>query len=335
MSDRRPTFSFLMTAYRTEAYLPATIESVLAQTDPDWQLVVVDNGNSDDIAEIVTSYRDDRIVLVRQENKGYAGGVHAASENATGHFVCVLDSDDQLLPTFCERVGRVLREDSKVDVVGIDAHRFYDDGPNLPMGYLRSIGVRSRPDPRRRLTKMDALAGFIPYYTAAIRREAWDAVGGYDHPPEVDESVVIWLRLVQKFDVRILPDRLARYRLRMDSLSRDASKVESFDDRVESAFESEPVETTKEREAVEATLRTARYLRSIRQARSALLLGETEMAREAATRAFALKRTVRAASILAMVRVSPGLLRRVHPIKQRVTAAFTHVVQRVMRTKGE
>jgi glycosyltransferase involved in cell wall biosynthesis len=93
--DDRPRFSFLTTAYRTEAYLGATIESVIAQSDANWGLVVVDNGNDDDIAALVAGFdHDPRITLLRQENKGYVGGVMASAAEAHGHFLCVLDSDD-------------------------------------------------------------------------------------------------------------------------------------------------------------------------------------------------------------------------------------------------
>ena len=71
----QPLFSFLTTAYRTEKYVAETIESVLAQTRDDWELIVVDNGNSDEMAHIVEQYTSDaRITLVRQVNKVSAAG---------------------------------------------------------------------------------------------------------------------------------------------------------------------------------------------------------------------------------------------------------------------
>lgn len=70
----QPTLSFLSTAYRTEAVVGRMIESVLAQTRGDWELVVVDNGNADPVADAVRAYVDDpRIRLVRQENRGMTG----------------------------------------------------------------------------------------------------------------------------------------------------------------------------------------------------------------------------------------------------------------------
>ena len=70
-----PFVSFLTTAYQTEQYVSETIESVLAQTRGDWELIVVDNGNSDEMARIIGNYTSDpRITLIRQDNKGYTAG---------------------------------------------------------------------------------------------------------------------------------------------------------------------------------------------------------------------------------------------------------------------
>ena len=108
-TEARPRLSFLTPAYRTEAYLPDTIASVLRQTNPNWELIVVDNGNSDAIASIVRSFADDpRVRLVRQENRGYAGGVMAAAAVARGDYFCVLDSDDEVMPEFAATVLDVL-----------------------------------------------------------------------------------------------------------------------------------------------------------------------------------------------------------------------------------
>ena len=100
-----PAVSFLCSAYRTERFLPATIASVLAQTRPDWQLVVVDNGMDDAIRDVVLTHDDPRIVLRRQENAGVEGGVAAAAAAATGRYVAVLHSDDQVTPDYVE-IGR-------------------------------------------------------------------------------------------------------------------------------------------------------------------------------------------------------------------------------------
>jgi glycosyltransferase involved in cell wall biosynthesis len=318
-----PTFSFLTTAYRTENYIPETIESVLAQKRDDWEHVIVDNGMSDDMARVVGRYlHDPRITLVRQENRGYSGGVAAAVAAAHGRYLCVLDSDDHLMPGFCTRVGAVLDVRPEVDAVAVDAHLFTDTADSLPTGYMRSIGVSGNRRGRDRLTLHDVLGGEVPYYTAAIRREAWSAVNGYASGLEdVDESVIIWLRLVTRFDVRMLPDRLARYRLRGDSDSRDEATVESFERQLIRSFQAGAAlaTTPEELAALDETVRRLRYDQSLRRARSAFLRDDIPAARSAARDAFLQKRSLRSALALASVTVAPGPTRVLYPAKQRLT----------------
>ncbi|RZK80780.1 MAG: glycosyltransferase family 2 protein [Rhodococcus sp. (in: high G+C Gram-positive bacteria)] len=236
-----PVFSFLTTAYRTEQYLAQTIESVRRQTRTDWELIVVDNGCSDEIASIVGSFASDsRIRLVRQENRGYEGGVTAAADLARGQYVCVLDSDDLLMPDFCARTGAVLAADRAVDAVGCDALLFDDHG-GAPKGYLRSIGFRARPHPAQPLALTEMLAGYIPYYTGAVR---------------------------------------------------------------------------------------LRYHQAMRRARRSLLEGNLAVARGEAKAAFAQRHTLRAALVTCSLSLFPDTLRRLHPVKHRVTVALGHTIGR-------
>lgn len=328
-----------MTAFRTEQYLPRTIESVRAQTREDWELIVVDNGMSDELAAIVRSFSatDERVRLVRQENKGYRGGVMAAATAAVGDYVCVLDSDDQLMPEFCARVGDVLDSDPNIAAAGVDAYRFSaPEELNLPVAYMRSIGITATADPAQRLSFREVISGRVPYYTAAIRRDAWDAVGGYEPGvDDVDESVLIWCRLTEQFDVRLLPDRLARYRIRPDSLSRQPEKVEAFERELMKSFSAAADESTKpaHRTTVDETLRGLRYHQAIRRARQSLLDGDKVGARAAARAAYSERRTLRSAGILTAVTVAPGLLIVIHPLKQRATRLAELTLGRLARMK--
>ena len=212
-----PFVSFLTTAYQTEQYVSETIESVLAQTRGDWELIVVDNGNSDEMARIIGNYTSDpRITLIRQDNKGYVGGVSAAAAVAEGRYLCVLDSDDAVQPNYCERIGALIDADPGIDAVGCNAMLFCepDDGQK-PGEYFALIGRKAAPDPSRSATFTELLNEGVPPYVGTIRREAWDALGGYESSADVEPDVVLWLRLASTGrDVRILPDTLIRSRRR-------------------------------------------------------------------------------------------------------------------------
>lgn len=331
-----PTFSILCTAYQTEAYLAETIESVLAQTRDDWELVVVDNGRSEQIAEIVQRYtHDPRIRLIRQENRGIVGGVMAAAAVARGRYFVVLDSDDAITPEFCARMGEVLDAHPGIDVLGCDAVCFADPGGHqLAHSYLRSMGMKRPPELDRRLTVADIIRGEQPYYSSAFRREAWEAVGGYETDSPKAEDLSILLRMaVAGYDIRAVPDRLGRYRIREGSTSRHPSSVESFEESVERALESAAQASGRpeDLEALRSRQRQVRYLQALRRARWAFAYGDVAVARRDVKRAFDERRTLRTGALLIGLAVAPGLLRRVHPAKQRLTTEVNRITGRLAR----
>ena len=331
-----PTFSILCTAYQTEAYLAETIESVLAQTRRDWELVVVDNGRSAEIAAIVRRYlHDPRIRLIRQENRGIVGGVMAAAGAAAGRYFVVLDSDDAITPDFCARMGAVLEAHPGIDVLGCDAVCFADPGGHeLAHSYLRSMGLKRAPELERRLTVADIIRGEQPYYTSAFRREAWQAVGGYETDSPKAEDLSILLRMaVAGFDIRAIPDRLGRYRIREGSTSRHPSTVESFEESVERALDSAARASGRPEDfdALRSRRQQVRYMQALRRARWAFGHGDLADARREVRRAFDERRTLRTAALLVGLAVAPGPLRLIHPVKQRLTDDVNRITGRLAR----
>ena len=191
---------------------------MLAQTRGDWELVVVDNGNDDAVAAVVEAHLDDpRVHLVRQENKGAVGGVRAAAEHATGRYLVVLNADDAVTPDFCARTGEVLDADPGVAAVTCDAVQFVDPGQQLlARTYLQTAGLAEAPEGAVRLGVADIIDGPCPYYSAPIRREVWDALGGMGHDTDapVVHDLEFWLRaILAGHDVRLIGDRLGLFRL--------------------------------------------------------------------------------------------------------------------------
>ncbi|OBK74421.1 glycosyltransferase family 2 protein [Mycobacterium sp. 1274761.0] len=325
MTDR-PFVSFLTTAYETEQYVPETIESVLSQTRPDWQLIVVDNGNSDQMAQAVNRYTSDpRITLIRQENKGYVGGVSAAAAVAVGRYLCVLDSDDTIDPRYCERIGALIDADGGIDAVGCSAILFRDPDDGQPPGeYFASIGRRTKPDPARPVSFIELLDEGVPNYVGVVRRQAWDSVGGYAAAADSEPDIALWLRLASSGrDIRILPDALIRARTREGSLSNDKTTIEAFEDRMERAYWSAGKEHGLSERAIARTgmLRRLRYRRALRRARLALLAGNTHTARISARDAFRHQRTFRAAIAVGGLYLSPGVCLSIYPVRNRLTQA--------------
>jgi hypothetical protein len=320
----QPVFSILSSVYRTEAYLAETIDSVMAQTFPDWELVLVDNGMSDEVVRIVDKYASDsRIRLVRQENKGLGGGIDAAAAEARGKYYAVLDSDDLLMPEFCARTAAVLDANPDIDMVGIDAYLFEDeDGKDQIRSYRQSVGIMTPADVNHRVTLTEVIGGTVIYYTAAIRAEAWAKGGGYScDTPKVEDLAMFMRMLAVGCEIRVMNERLARYRLRANSFSRDPAHADAFEDSLERAFMQAAglSDDPDVQQALDTTLRRLRFNQAMRRSRAALLRGDTAVARQQARRALTQRRSARPAIVVAGLTLAPGVLRRIHPAKQGIS----------------
>jgi glycosyltransferase involved in cell wall biosynthesis len=316
-----PAVSFLCPAYKTERYLPGTIASVLSQTRPDWELVVVDNGMSDAIRDIVVAADDPRIVLVRQENAGFAGGVKAAVAAASGRYFAQLNSDDRIMPDFVERMVGLLDSHPEVDAVTCDA-LVLEERTNRyrRRSFHQQHGVRRAVRFSEPLTLPELIDGKVIYYTAVVRREVWHRVGGIDGLGDLP----MWLRIVRGgADVRMIPDRLGVYMYRDDSLSRDPESIAAFQAFQERAYLDGAAGSgdPEVHEALARRMRRLRYFESLRKARKALLAGDTAEARARADEAIAMRRRPRSFAVAAAVRVAPRAAAELWPLKQRATRA--------------
>lgn len=114
----RELVSVITPCWNGEKYLAETIESVLRQTYPKWEMLIVDDGSSDGSPEIAMSYaqRDPRIRLIRQENAGSAAARNNGIRRCAGQYIALLDADDLWDPDFLEEQLRFLREKNAVCV---------------------------------------------------------------------------------------------------------------------------------------------------------------------------------------------------------------------------
>ena len=89
-----PTVSVVIPLYQTERYIAETLQSVLAQTLADFEVIVVDDGSSDRGPAIARAVGDARVRVVRQNNRGLAGARNTGIRNARGRYIALLDADD-------------------------------------------------------------------------------------------------------------------------------------------------------------------------------------------------------------------------------------------------
>lgn len=121
--------SIITPMYNGEKYVSQTIESVLAQTYKDWEMIIVNDGSIDNSAEIVRKYteKDNRVKLIQQKNGGSASARNNALRNAKGRYICFLDSDDLLSPYFLEKQINFLIQ-NKIALVFSSYNRIDENG---------------------------------------------------------------------------------------------------------------------------------------------------------------------------------------------------------------
>lgn len=115
-----PRVSVIMPVHNGERFIAEAIDSVLAQTLQDWELIVVDDGSTDGTPQILAEFGDPRVTVIHQENRGAAAARNAALDLATGEYIGLLDADDLYLPNALEDMVDFLSARQDFDVVYSD-----------------------------------------------------------------------------------------------------------------------------------------------------------------------------------------------------------------------
>ena len=201
-----------ITTYNRAPFLDGALESVYAQTFTDYEVIVVDDGSTDDSADVLARHGE-RIRVVRQENRGRSGARNTAVREAQGRYISFLDSDDRWLPTKLERQVPVLDADDRVGMV----HGHVDViGPNDEL--LAEETERHRALFSAAHRNGATYAGYAfdcRCFSSALtaRREAVEEIGLYD-PALLLDDYDLYLRLALDWTIVFLEGApVAEYRL--------------------------------------------------------------------------------------------------------------------------
>lgn len=220
-----PRFSVVIPAYNAERTIAETVASVRAQSEPDLELIVVDDGSSDSTPRLVADLAatDPRLRLIEQPNAGTAGARNTGIAHATAELVCFLDNDDLWMPTYLESMGAALAGAPDAAFAYCDAWGLDDRTLRL----RRRTELQSRPPPPRAAPWSEvALAllheNFVMSSTM-VRRLLLDEVGGFNTDVFGVDDYDLWLRLVLggHTAVRAGTSPLLLQRDRHDSQSKD------------------------------------------------------------------------------------------------------------------
>lgn len=205
--EQAPQVSVVMPVHNGEAYLKDAVDSILAQTLGDFELVIVDDGSTDATPYLLDGYSDPRIVRIRHESKR---GVQRAGNRglaaARGEYISRFDADDVSLPNRLE--AQVAHLDAHRDTALLGSHYYVID--------VEGCVQREESVPSHDLDIKWALLFFCPFVQsgAMVRRKTLDEVGYYSECPEFGyvEDYELWSRIADRHGTANLPEPLVSWR---------------------------------------------------------------------------------------------------------------------------
>jgi glycosyltransferase involved in cell wall biosynthesis len=207
-----PQVSVVIPTYNQARFIAATVESALAQTYPDVEIIVVDDGSTDDTQAVLSAYRD-AVHYVYQQNKGLAGARNTGFLASRGDYLLFLDSDDLMHPDKLAVHVSLLEAEPSFGLVYSAWQQINADGTEV-LGEVR-------PNRQGQLLKELLLRRFFFFASAAVlRRECIERVGLFDESLRWSEDADMWLRLARAgYAFGYIDQPLLQYRIHAGSMT--------------------------------------------------------------------------------------------------------------------
>ena len=216
MMDKMPKVSIVIPCYNQGKYLDEAVESVLDQTYQDFEIIVVNDGSTEDFTKkLLENYKKPKTRVIHTDNQGLASARNRGIEEAKGEYILPLDSDDKIGKEYLEEAVKILDEYPDIGIVYCEAIYF---------GSKNGILVL----PKYSLETL--LIGNIIFASAFYRKEHWEKVGGYNINMVYGwEDWDFWLSLIEiGLKVYRIPKILFYYRITETSMRNKMTENEQF-----------------------------------------------------------------------------------------------------------
>lgn len=223
-----PKVSVVIPSYNRADFVAETIRSVLDQTYQDFEIIVVDDGSTDNTKEIVDSFKDPRIKYIYQENRGASGARNTGINASIGEYIAFLDSDDIYLPNKLEMDIRMVDSDHNIGIVCSDAYIFDSETGEIYRRYWQKNPYLGPFDPqtasKNALKLLLSRGCFIKGSTPLVRRAVFKAVGLFDESIRHSQDWEMWIRILahSRYTVGIINLPLVKCRRHSASLTTNA-----------------------------------------------------------------------------------------------------------------
>jgi glycosyltransferase involved in cell wall biosynthesis len=215
MMNPAPFFSIVTPTYNRERFLSEMIKSVQAQSFKDYEHIIVDDGSIDGSEELILEFavKDERIVYIKQENKGRCAARNVGIENSNGTYVCFLDSDDYWKPEHLTSIKKTIESNTQPGLFATGLTWFFQDENRI-----QKVSYRSRDDFQSNVEFVIANE-FAPDCVCVHR----DILKLFKFNPDlfINEDLELWARITVDYPVTLVPKNTAVLRVHDGNTSQE------------------------------------------------------------------------------------------------------------------
>jgi len=223
-------FTVIIPLYNKATYVAKAIQSVLAQTFTDFELIIVDDGSKDDSVAIAVQAIENQLDchLMRQENAGVSKARNNGVAASQGEYLCFLDADDWWEPTFLEEMAKLIKEFPDAGIFGTN-YTIVNESKHKTR--VAKIGVEEGfVKGYINYCQTYAKTMYMPLWTGAvcIPRNVFEEMQGFPKGIKLGEDFLLWIRIALKYKVAFLNKPLAYYNQDVEMENRGV-KSKGFD----------------------------------------------------------------------------------------------------------
>jgi len=220
-----PKVSVIIPTYNRGKYIKEAVDSVLSQAFQDFEIIVIDDGSTDNTREVLSLYSD-KIEYIYQENKGISCARNTGIRCSNGEYIAFLDSDDMWLEDKLELQVRFLDKNRDVDMVYSGIY-YFDEMFKINRDYFDLVKPYSGF-----VLKHLFLRNFIPCVTVIVRKKCFEKIGLFDETLVFSEDYDMWMRVAMYFKIDFINKPLARFRIHKDSMTAIVSDIKRYLDEI-------------------------------------------------------------------------------------------------------
>lgn len=224
-STKTPEVSVIIPTYNHAHFLGEAIQSVLDQIFQDFEIIVVDDGSTDNTKEIISSFKDYRINYIYQKNQGQSVALNTGIQASSSEYIAFLDSDDMWLPEKLELQVEALESATHAGVVYCDLY-YYDSTSDITIAtFFKKLPFRP---PRGRVLNQFIQHFFGTPSTLLVRREVFDKVGKFDKALVLHQDDDMLFRMASCFEFEVVTTPLVKHRIHADQKTRNREWMQLY-----------------------------------------------------------------------------------------------------------